>query len=381
MHKYGAGTVYQRADGKWSGQWSAGKDELGRRVRGTVTADTEAAAWKALTAARGKSSSTIRRRRGGESVAAFLERWLADVVRPTKRERTYWGYRSIVDGHLVPAFGDRALVSLTRRDVQSWVNKQKASPQTIRHRLDCLRGAMSRAVRWGLIDANPAKEIDLPAIPKRQLSAVSHDDVRAILAAVAGSDIAPLVTVAIYTGLRQGELLALRWEDVNLGTHTRIHHSGDGAGDGRAGAGGAAAQGGGASGGAVRQGEASGRGVPRSDRATGDAVAEALLGTVTVHHSLARLPVPHGIRYVLTEPKSARSRRTVPLAAPALAALIELRKAFFTEPVKNGQTVKNTAARKGVGVRLPSSLPPRPTRTDPNMAAEVAADTAEGATR
>lgn len=132
--------------------------------------------------------------------------------------RVGWGYRSIVERHLVPAFGSLSLVSLSRRDVQSWVNRQSGSPQTIRHRLDCLRGAMSRAVRWGLIDSNPAKEIDLPVVAKRQLSAVNHDEVRSLLAAVEGSDIAPLVIVALFTGLRQGELLGLRWEDVNLGS-------------------------------------------------------------------------------------------------------------------------------------------------------------------
>jgi integrase len=147
---------------------------------------------------------------------------------------------------------------------------------TTRHRLDCLRGALSRAVRWELIDTNPAKEIDLPAVPRRTVRAMSPDDARALLAAVEGTWFAPLVTVALYTGLRQGELLGLRWEDVSL--------------DGP---------------------------------------------TLTVHHSLARLPGRHGIRYVLDAPKSAKSRRTIPLAAPAAEALRTARKADMDDDRPN----------------------------------------------
>jgi integrase len=250
-------------------------------------------------------------------VGAFLERWLEDVVKPTKRERTYWGYRSIVERELVPAFGAVPLVSLSRRDVQAWVNRQTCAPMTTRHRLDCLRGALSRAVRWGLIDTNPAKEIDLPVVPRRTVRAMSPDDARALLAAVEGEWFAPLVTVALYTGLRQGELLGLRWEDVNLGLVRAGRNEGHGGQRGAPDRGG------------------NGHGVPADDRGQGseaavDAVADVPLvdavdrgggASLTVHNALARLPGRHGIRYVLDAPKSARSRRTVPLAPPAVAAI------------------------------------------------------------
>jgi integrase len=300
MAKYGAGSVYPLANGKWAGQWSNGRRDDGSRDRGTVTADSEAATWKALAAARGKSSST-RPRKGGESVGAFLERWLVDVVKPTRRERTLLGYRSIVSLHLVPAFGERPLRSLGRREVQGWVNRQTDSPTSVRHRVDCLRSAMSYAVRWGLIDANPASDLDLPSPVKRTVKALRPEDAKALLSAVEGQWFAPLVTVALYTGLRQGELLGLRWEDVNLGHAARA--------TGRTGPG--------------VDPDGDGVGTGAGDREV-DGLARS--ASVTVHHSLARLPGPRGTRYVLTEPKSDHSRRTVPLAAPALAVLRDLRR-------------------------------------------------------
>lgn len=271
--RYGAGTVYQLPNGRWSGQWSAGRDELGNRMRGTVTADTEAAAWKALGEARGKSSSSIRRR-GGESVGAFLERWLDSVVRKENKERTYWGYRSIVEHHLTDAFGSRPLRALKRAEVQAWVDHHERSPLTVRHHVDVLRNAMAVAVRWGLRDDNPAVGLVLPAVKRRTVAGIDDAVAKRWLAACEGTWFAPMVTVALYTGLRQGELLGLRWEDVNL-------------------------------------------------RAA----------TLTVRHSLTRLPGRgKSMRYVLDTPKSETSRRTVPLLPVVVEALEAERVRQMTGP-------------------------------------------------
>lgn len=272
--KYGAGTVYPqmrsgRPTGRYVGQASLGRDETGERLRISVTADSEAAAWKALNDAR-RIPMRSTRRRGGETVAAFLGRWLADVVKPTKRERTWVGYRQIVTDHLVPAFGDELVTTLTRRQVQAWVNRQTVAPMTTRHLLDCLRGALSYAVRWGIRDDNPATMIDLPPVTRHVVRAMSNDTARGVIAATADQTFGNAVAVALYTGLRQGELLGLRWEDIDL----------------------------------------------KGKR-------------LTVHHALSRLPGSRKgtIRYVLNPPKSERSVRTVPLAPAALDALTAQRKA------------------------------------------------------
>jgi integrase len=188
-------------------------------------------------------------------------------VRPTRRERTLVGYRSIVANHLVPAFGTRELRAMSRRDVQAWVSRQTASPQTVKHWVDCLRAAMGKAVLWGLIEANPASRIDMPRIEKHQVRAMRPEDAKAVIAATSGAWFAAMVVVSLYTGIRQGELLGLRWQDVDLKA-----------------------------------------------------------GTLTVHGSLSRIPGGDGMRYVLTPPKSERSVRTVPLLPAAADALREVQR-------------------------------------------------------
>lgn len=330
--RYGTGTVYQRKrDQRWIGQAEGGRGPDGTRLRITVTADTEAAAWKALGTAR--SSSTKRRRgRAGESVEAFLHRWLRDVIYPTKRERTYVGYRSIVETVLIPAFGIADARQLVSRDVQRWVAGLRVSPMTVRHYVDCGRGAFRWGMRHGLRDDNPFANLDLPRVVRRDVTAMTPAMARRILAAVEDEWFAPLVTVALYTGLRQGELLGLRWEDVSLGAtaprqadaetpvgrhggHPPLlgqhdprtvrppeRRPGDRVGNGGAG-----------------DVEGSGRVRPRREVRADDLAKRS--ASLTVTRSLSRLPGAHGTRYVLTEPKSATSRRTVPLAPPAAAAL------------------------------------------------------------
>lgn len=289
--KYGAGTAWQRPDGLWAAQWSAGRDAYGQRIRGSVSGyPTEAAARKAMTEARGKSSSTRPRRRG-ETVGPFLERWLEEVVRVKRREKTYWGYRSIVELHVTPALGGVVLTSLDRGTVQRWVDGQDAAPLTVRHRLDCLRSALSQAVRWDMIARNPARDIVLPAVRKRPVRALSFDDAQRIVEATEGEWFGPLVVAALYTGLRQGELLGLRLDDV-----------------------------------------------------TDDAI--------TVHNALARLPGQHGTRYVLDAPKSSSSRRTVPLVGPAPDTLRAARRRALTQPNPHRLVFPRPDGRPIDGTRL-----------------------------
>lgn len=268
---YGSGTVYQLPNGRWAGQWSSGKDAYGQRNRGTVTADSEAAAWKALAAARGNSST--RRRRGGESVGAFMERWLEEIVRKRRREKTYWGYRSIVEQHITPTLGDVPLVQLDRRTVQSWANRQQGAPLTVQHRVDCLRSALTWAVKWDVIPTNPARGLDLPTVKRPEIRAMSDEDAEAIIAATAETWFGPLVALSFYTGMRQGELLGLRWQDVDLRREV-----------------------------------------------------------LTVSRSLARLPGTRGMRYVLDEPKSRGSRRTIPLVEDAVTLLREHQRSQLAGP-------------------------------------------------
>lgn len=336
--RYGSGSVFRRSDGKWVGQWEM-PSENGRRRRGSRVRESEAAAWRAIREAQGSNSPS---RRSTGSVGAFLDRWLADVVAKTRRERTFVGYRAIV-ATVLPDLRDRDL-----RDphlphlLQSYLNSLDRHPRTVHHYAACLRTAFGYAVRKGLMTRNPAADLDLPAIPRteripltpaqlRQLLDYTkgdgddanerHSDKRLgrgrdggrnqvagrldhdgdsstpvegrpglglrsepegsgvlLVSRPAGDPLHALWVTAAWTGMRQGELLGLRWEDVDL------------------------------------------------ER-----------GSLVVRRSLSRLPGKRGTRYVLTEPKTDRSRRTVPLLPEVVTVLRAVRKAQLDRPGKLDQ--------------------------------------------
>lgn len=270
--RYGAGSVYQRSrDGKWVASWEVPGEKRRRR---SVVADSSAAAIRRMVAAqRAEGSSSSRSRVPTGSVGAYLEMWLRDVVRRTRRERTLVGYRAIVSAlpdYLLDAdLSDPDLGHL----VQRAVNDMDRHARTVSHYAACLRTAFGYAVRKGLMDRNPATDLDLPAIERVDRIPLSAAELRRFLDASRDDPLHPLWVAAAWTAMRQGELLALRWEDVSL---TRAQ--------------------------------------------------------LQVRHSLARLPPKHkgGLwRYELTEPKTPRSRRTVPLLPEVIEALEPLRKAYL----------------------------------------------------
>ena len=263
---YGTGTVRQRVDGSWEGRIDLGRDELGRRRRPTFLAGAKRDVQQAIAQALHERDAGIRIGDADRvTVAAFLARWLDESAQQRVRPRTLRGYRGMVAKYLVPAIGRLSLAKLSAAHIQQLVNARSAagaSPQTVRNLHAALRRSLNQAVRWGILTRNVASLVDLPRGTSYSAPTIDVPMARAIRGAVVGDRLESLVTVALGSGLRQGELLGLRWSDVDL-----------------------------------------------------DA------GTLTVRHALQR-----GGGAQLVEPKTARSRRTIRLPAFALAALRDQRR-------------------------------------------------------
>jgi integrase len=121
--------------------------------------------------------------------------------------------------YIVPHLGQHPLDKLTPAHVQQWLNDLQAgalAPRTAHHALSKLRQALSLAVRQGYIARNVASLVDAPSVPRYQAAVLTVPQVHALLAAVDNHRLAPLYHLACYRGLREGELLALRWADVDL---------------------------------------------------------------------------------------------------------------------------------------------------------------------
>lgn len=222
------GSIYPRKDGRWAGSVHIGY-ENGRRVRKHVLGHTRAEVadkFDALLRAH-KECRPIPDRR--EKVGPFLRRWLDDVARPTLRASTYKSYDDILRLHLIPGLGRIALAKLTPADVQEFQNAKLVaglSPRRVQYLHAVLRRALVTAERWGMCSRNVAKLVDPPRVPRHEIRPLTPVEARKLIEAAVDDRLHALYVTALGTGLRQGELLALGWDDVDLDARQlRVRHT------------------------------------------------------------------------------------------------------------------------------------------------------------
>jgi integrase len=160
------------------------------------------------------------------TLGAYLADWLAHVrtrVRPT----TYEGYEVLIRLHIAPCLGSGLLADLRPLDVQRLYGRLLApaggralSAGTVLNAHLVLTQALGQAVRWGLLAANPAAGAQPPRPRRAELHSVDADLAGRILEAATGSGIELPVALAIGTGMRRGEILALRWTDIDASRET-----------------------------------------------------------------------------------------------------------------------------------------------------------------
>src|SRR5215208_1342481 len=213
----GAGTVYPRKnkDGKTIG-YRGSYIVNGKRyyVSAKTKTETEQKLRQAMTDAdRGLTFDA-----GGLALADYLDRWLNDSVRDTVRETTFERYEQIVRMHIKPALGGVKLKALTPTHVRGLYKEklQSRSPRTVQYVHVTLHKALKQAVSDGLIPRNVTDAVKPPQIRQEEIRPLMPEQVNALLSAARGDRLAALYVLAIHTGLRQGELLGLKWEDVDL---------------------------------------------------------------------------------------------------------------------------------------------------------------------
>jgi integrase len=162
-------------------------------------------------------------------VGPFLRRWLDEVAKPTLRASTFDSYDDILKGHLIPGLGHVALAKLTPAEVQAFLNRRLEgglSPRRVQYIHAVLRRALVTAERWGMASRNVAKLVDPPRVPRHEITPLTPEQAKVLIETSADDRHRALWVTALATGLRQGELLALRWEDVDLDEgRLRVRHS------------------------------------------------------------------------------------------------------------------------------------------------------------
>ncbi len=158
----------------------------------------------------------ILRRRSQITFEKLAKEWFESYAKAHVRPSTLTTYRWLLDYHLLPAFGARALTTLTAKDIQAYLAEkvQQVAPKTANHGLVPLKEILEAAVAWGRIPTNPAKQIRKVAVPRRDARLWTTADIHRFL--LAADDMwRPVFLAAVFTGLRLGELQAMAWDSQN----------------------------------------------------------------------------------------------------------------------------------------------------------------------
>jgi len=272
----GEGSIFQQKDGRWVGEivltWENGRKRV-RRVYGKTQAEVRDALVELLH----QRQQGLRIEASRETVGEFLTHWLEDTVAGSVKPKTYKSYCDIVKLHLIPDLGSVQLTKLTPQQLQHLYRKKQEAglTRTVALMHAVMHKALSQAVKWGLVARNVAEAVESPKVQRQEFRALTPEEARRFLAAAAQDRLYALYVLAVTCGLRQGELLGLKWDDVNLEQ-----------------------------------------------------------GMLTVHRQL-QWQQKGG--FVLAEPKSARSRRTISLPAVAVTALKKHRKQQVAEQLAAGE--------------------------------------------
>ncbi len=214
----GEGSVYKQRNGLWAASITI---EGGKRkyLYGKTRKEVQE-----------KLATMVHQQRQGmliatpqQTVGQFLTDWLENTYKQSVRPRTYERYEEAIRLHLVPVLGKYQLQKLSAQHVQAFYArklKEGLSPTTVIYYHSVLHNALATAVKWGLVARNVCDLATPPRKARFEIQPFTAEQVQCFLAASRGNKWEALFTLALATGMRQGELLGLKWQDINFSTGT-----------------------------------------------------------------------------------------------------------------------------------------------------------------
>lgn len=214
--------IYRRKDGRWEGRYVKGKRPNGTTwfgyVYGTRYSEVKKRLISLKSARQDEVSASCRMRK---RLSAWLDIWLDEEVRRRVKRSTFEGYVRMVEQHIKPHLGGYYLHEITEEHLRSFSNQldENLAAGTIRGIQRLLKAALKEAVSAGYIAESPFRRFRLHRIPHRMPRVLTVDEQHKLeQAALQDKILEPIL--ALYTGLRLGELCALKWGDIDFSSQT-----------------------------------------------------------------------------------------------------------------------------------------------------------------
>ena len=212
----GEGSIFQRKDGLWVAQLTI----QGKHVTKYFHSQSECREWLKATRAQVENGLTLS---GAQTtLAAYLSEWLV-AISSSIRPKTYRQYQQIVRQHIVPTLGNFKLEHLRPDHIQALYNQKLSTGLSNRSVIlihAVLHKSLKQALKLGLIGRNPVEAVTRPKARRKEMHTLSSDQAKVFILGAEATRYDALFYLALHTGMRQGELMALKWSDLDWSTRT-----------------------------------------------------------------------------------------------------------------------------------------------------------------
>ena len=214
------GGITKRKDGRWQGTVTIGRNDNGTQRRQYIYGKTRSeVAAKINKVINDINTGTFIDKKKNPTIEEWLNFWLTTYKKNKIKENTYDQYEAMIRVHLIPEFGKFRLIDLHESQVQTFYNRlfsDGLSARTIHIINTVFCAALKKAVKTRLIMFNVCDAIELPKQIKKERRVLSEEEQKRLIKELKKDEQGAMYIFALFTGLRKGEVLALRWSDVDL---------------------------------------------------------------------------------------------------------------------------------------------------------------------